>query len=514
MKSHSHSLYPVAKPALLPKRITRGHTRKSTAIGLIPTYVGVILAELILHYTGSGYSVIVITLLSILLYTAYRHGTILGIVSSVLVVIYNFYAVSQTMGVGMFSVQTLNSGIVIAIVFPMLAFIIGRLKARNDALLDTAEAARMMAEESAQQLQFMAESMPQKIFTTLPNGKNVYANAQWTEYTGKSRRAMQNWSRLIHPHDIKQNTAAWNESLATGKPFQIEHRLLRKDGQYIWHLTRAKPLRDEAGNITLWIGSSTDIEDVRKARKLQADTARLLKQRTELMELNKAKDEFISLASHQLRTPATGVKQYVNMALDGYGGKVPEKIRTFLEKANTSNERQLSIINDLLKVAQIDAGKVVLRPERIDLNDMIASVIHEQRSLFDERQQTIEFTPKRTVVLTADPTKLRMVLENVIDNASKYSFAGTTISVRVSKYRGMVRVQVSDQGVGIDKSDMERIFTKFTRIDNPLSTIVGGTGLGLYWVRRVIELHGGTITVAANSPNGSTFTISLPAGLA
>lgn len=510
MKTHSRSFYPVAKPVFtLPSR--RVHTWNSIARGLTPTLLGLIIAELVNEYTGSGYSVVIIMLLSTMLFTAYRYGTLLGIASAGVIVLYNFMLVAQTMGVEPVSLQTLERGAVIAIVFPTLAFIIGQLKARNDALLSKADEARILAEESAQQLQFMAESMPQKIFTSLPSGKNVYSNAQWGEYTGASRKAMQNWGTLIHPNDMDENLRRWNESLETGKPFQIEHRLRRADGVYVWHLTRAQPLRDKKGNITLWIGSSTDIEDVRKARKLKSDAARLIKQRTELMELNKAKDEFISLASHQLRTPATGVKQYVNMALDGYGGDINDKLRMFLEKANDSNERQLSIINDLLRVAQIDAGKVVLRKETIDANEMIGNVIHDQRSMFETRKQTIVYTPKRKVSLRADPTKLRMVLENVIDNASKYSFENTTITVTVSKYRGTVRIAISDQGVGIDKADATKIFEKFIRIDNPLSTIVGGNGLGLYWVRKVVELHGGTIDVTANKTGGSTFTIALPA---
>jgi PAS domain S-box-containing protein len=478
----------------------------------MPTAVTLVVAELLTEYTGSGYSVVVITLLSVLLYTAYRYGTVLGLISALLIVLYNFYAVAQNMNIELFSMATLSSGGVIATVFPVLAFIISRLKARNDMLLRRAEEARLMAEESARQLNFMAESMPQKIFTTLPNGKSVYMNAQWAGYTGSSKKAMSDWGRIVHPHDAKENMRVWKQSLETGEPFQFEHRLRRADGQYIWHLTRAQPLRDKRGKITLWIGSTTDIEDVRRARKLEANTARLMRQRTELMELNKAKDEFISLASHQLRTPATGVKQYINMAMDGYAGKVSPKLRDFLEKANNSNERQLSIINELLRVAHIDAGKVVLRKEPVNVERMVASILRDQRSMFEGREQRIDHSAKRAKVMAmADPTKLRMVLENVIDNASKYSLAETTIGVKVTKYRGQVRIAVIDQGVGIAKEDQDKVFEKFMRLDNPLSTIVGGNGLGLYWVKKVVELHGGTITVAPNPSGGSIFTIALPA---
>jgi PAS domain S-box-containing protein len=358
----------------------------------------------------------------------------------------------------------------------------------------------------------MSESMPQKIFTTLPNGKYLYMNSQWNTFTGETKKNMRDWSTVVHPKDYAKNMQLWKESLESGTPLQVEHRLKRADGTYVWHLTRAEPLRDKKGNVTLWIGSSTDIEDVRLARKLEADTARLKKQRTELMELNRAKDEFISLASHQLRTPATGVKQYINMALEGYAGDLSPQLRQFLETANNSNERQLAIINDLLKVAQLDAGKVVLQKERVDIENMLASIISDEQSTLESRKQTIEHHQKnRKVLLQADPTKLRMVLENIIDNASKYSYEGTTITVTVSKYRGNVKIAVKDQGVGIDKADTEKIFEKFSRLENPLSTKVGGNGLGLYWVRKVVELHGGTVTVTPHAEGGVTFTVALPA---
>ncbi|MBC7512235.1 PAS domain-containing sensor histidine kinase [Candidatus Saccharibacteria bacterium] len=513
MKTHNTTFFPALKPVALKRPVKASPNWLNVARNLLPTFVILALAEALTRYSGSGYSVIVITLLSVMLYTTLRYGTAIGVTSAVLVVLFNFHVVAVNMGSELFSMQTLEGGGVVATVFPVLALIIGRLKSRNDSLLRGAEEARILAEESAQQLLFMAESMPQKIFTNLPNGKSVYMNAQWSEYTGVSKKAIRDWGTVVHPHDMKENMRVWKESLETGAPFQFEHRLRRADGAYVWHLTRAQPLRDKKGKIILWVGSSTDIEDVRRARKLEADAVRLMKQRAELMELNKAKDEFISLASHQLRTPATSVKQYVNMALDGYAGKINPKLREFLEKANTSNERQLSVINDLLQVAQVDAGKVVLRKEPIDIDDMVASIVHDQRTIFADRSQTVNYMRKnKKTLLNADATKLRMVIENIIDNASKYSHENTSITITVARYRGQVRVAVNDEGVGIDKADAEKIFEKFMRLENPLSTVVGGNGLGLYWVRRVVELHGGTITAAPNKQRGTTFTIALPAG--
>ena len=503
------SVYSLATSLFLNRafRHELGLTNLVRALG--PTILAVLLVEAVIRYTGSGYSVIIILLLSVVLYTAYRSGALLGVLSALIVISYNFYLVSQTLDIALFTYETLERGGVIATVFPSLALIIGTLKERNEALFEQEQAARLKAEDSAKRLRFMAESMPQKIFTILPNGKNEYSNPQWAEYTDINADA--DWSKMVHPQDLRENMERWKHSLKTGEPFQFEHRLKHSSGKYIWHLTRANALRDDKGNISLWVGSSTDIESVRKTKRLEADTARLTKQRAELMELNKAKDEFIALASHQLRTPATGVKQYINMVLDGYGGTISQDVRNLLVTANFSNERQLSVINDLLRVAQVDAGKVVLNKERFDIDDLIRNIVRDQQSIFTSREQRAKYEhKKRKVTVVADKTKLRMAIENVIDNASKYSDAHTVVSVNLETTRRAVKVSIKDQGVGIAESDLDKVFQKFTRIDNPRSTLVGGNGLGLYWVKKIIELHEGSISVTSTPGKGSMFAITLP----
>lgn len=480
---------------------------------LLPVILVILLSEVINNYTPVRYNVVVILLLGTVIYTALRTGMMLGFIGSIIIVMYNFYLITDTTGLYWLSSQNLQRGAVIAIAFPSLAIIVGRLKDRNDFLLRREKAARIKAEESAQQLRFMAEAMPQKIFTNFPDGTSEYTNPQWQEYTGDIANVTEDegWSSLIHPNDREENVQQWRHSLETGEPFQFEHRLRRKDGEYRWHLTRALALRNDKGKVIKWIGSSTDIEDVRRTRKLEADTARLIRQRTQLMELNTAKDEFISLASHQLRTPATGVKQYINMVLDGYAGDITDKVRTFLAKANESNERQLAVINDLLRVAQVDAGKVVLRKEEINVGELITSVISEQGSKFSKRNQTIRFDkPAKNLTATADATKLRMVIENILDNAGKYSQPGSNITVRLRYSRGFIKIAIIDEGVGIAQKDVAKVFQKFLRLDNPMSTEVGGTGLGLYWVQKIIDLHGGCVDVTSRIGKGTAFVISLP----
>ena len=230
-----------------------------------------------------------------------------------------------------------------------------------------------------------------------------------------------------------------------------------------------------------------------------------------LIEINRAKDEFISLASHQLRTPATGVKQYIGMLLEGFMGDISEAQRGILTKAYESNERQLQIVSDLLKVAQVDAGKVVLRRKETSLNNLVIDVIKEQQSTFKDRSQQVVFMPPPSdITVSVDGDKIRMVLENMIDNASKYSGSDKTITVEMENEADSVVIRIIDQGVGISPQDQNKLFEKFSRIQNSLSTHVGGTGLGLYWAKKIIDLHGGNITVSSKEDIGTTFSIYLP----
>lgn len=231
----------------------------------------------------------------------------------------------------------------------------------------------------------------------------------------------------------------------------------------------------------------------------------------QLVELNRSKDEFISIASHQLRTPATAVKQYVGMLLEGFFGELPHDQHEILKKAYDSNERQLRIVTDLLKVAQIDAGKITLNKRPWSINQMVSEVVRELASTAKKRQQTIEYqAAKDDIIAEFDPDNIRMVLENLLDNASKYSEENRVIRVMVDEDESEVRIHVIDEGVGINPRQAGHLFEKFSRLDNSLSAKVSGTGLGLYWAKKVVDLHGGLLSYTNNDEAGTIFTVSLP----
>ena len=217
------------------------------------------------------------------------------------------------------------------------------------------------------------------------------------------------------------------------------------------------------------------------------------------------------LASHQLRTPATGVKQYIGMLLQGYSDAITEDQRGLLQSAFDSNERQLRTVNDLLRVARIDAGHVSVTKQSCDLVKFVENIVIEQQSVFVGRRQKVIFEPYNGVLMAEiDVDLMRVVFESLLDNASKYSPVGRTTVVAVRKDRVSLTVSVTDNGVGIRKKDQAQLFQKFSRLANPLSEADTGTGLGLYWAKKITELHGGTLQAVSHFKKGSTFSVRLP----
>lgn len=233
--------------------------------------------------------------------------------------------------------------------------------------------------------------------------------------------------------------------------------------------------------------------------------------RDKQQEVQTAKDDLLSLASHQLRTPATVVKQYVGMLLQGYVGTLTRQQKTMLESAYESNERQLEIINQLLYVARLDAGRIKLKKEPTELGKLIRGVVKDQAQNAKERHQVLTYhLPKHAVRARIDPQYMRMVFENLLSNAIKYTPEHGSIGLSVRSSHDEVLVAVTDTGVGINQEDQKTIFEKFTRVENDLSTDVNGSGVGLYLTREIVELHGGDIEVQSEHAAGATFIVHIP----
>lgn len=231
----------------------------------------------------------------------------------------------------------------------------------------------------------------------------------------------------------------------------------------------------------------------------------------EKAEIQSAKDELLALASHQLRTPATGVKQYIGMIREGYAGKVNREQRTYLDKAYESNERQLQTINQMLFVARSDAGNIKLDIVQIDVVSLVRDVLDEQKSFITEKQQKLLFKKDvDSLHLDGDTRYLRMAIENIISNASKYTPTKGTVAVTIKSSSSSVSIIIKDTGVGVSQQDYPLLFQKFSRIPNELTNKVSGSGIGLYLSKTIVEAHQGSISFTSSPGQGSTVVVKLP----
>jgi two-component system phosphate regulon sensor histidine kinase PhoR len=280
------------------------------------------------------------------------------------------------------------------------------------------------------------------------------------------------------------------QAFLTGKSVSGRAYYRRKDGSRIPVFLTVSPV----------ILNSKPIGAIEVFRDISADLA-----------LERAKDEFVAIASHQLRTPATAVKQYVGLLLEGYSDPLTDGQRLFLERAYESNERQLHIVQEILKITQLDLEKVVLEPDFNDIREIVHEAIDTVQSNFDAKHQKVVINePKEALIAKVDREQLRVAIENLLENASNYTWPEKRIIVSGRQLKDRVRITVQDEGVGIETMDFPKLFQKFSRIPNPLSVEIGGTGLGLYWAAKIIHLHKGYIHVSSVPGKGSKFTINLP----
>lgn len=229
--------------------------------------------------------------------------------------------------------------------------------------------------------------------------------------------------------------------------------------------------------------------------------------------IQQAKDELLALASHQLRTPATVVKQYLGMLVEGFAGDLAKNQAVLAMKAYASNERQLNIINELLVVAQADANQLKMNRQKTNLGNLITEIVEDEEKAVIGQNKSISYAcPKnaKQIFVKADRQYLRMAIENIINNGLKYTQEKGVVKVKLSQQVRFAIIEVKDNGVGVDAKDQKLLFKKFSRIPNKLTNQVSGTGMGLYIARKIIELHKGRITFRSLKNEGSTVTIELP----
>lgn len=247
------------------------------------------------------------------------------------------------------------------------------------------------------------------------------------------------------------------------------------------------------------------IREIKLREQLQEANAKLTK-------LDQAKSDFISIASHQLRTPLSAIKGYLSMVVDGDYGIVAEKVGQVLTRVYNSNERLIALVNNMLNISRIESGRIQFHPQPLQLELVINDVIGEIGPEARARQVQLIFKPllHASRKVQADDKIIHEVLNNLVDNAVKYTPHGT-VTISLHPQRQWLEVRVKDTGVGISPDDMPRLFKKFSRGQDVYKDYAIGSGLGLYVVKQMVEMHGGTVGVeSAGTGKGSTFWFTVP----
>ncbi|TCD11016.1 PAS domain S-box protein [Pedobacter frigidisoli] len=345
-------------------------------------------------------------------------------------------------------------------------------------------AARLQAEATERRSQFMLNAIPQQVWTADPQGQLNYVNQVVSDDFGYPGPEIvgQGWQAFIHPDDLPSCLLAWHQALTSGEEYLTEFRLKFANGAYNWHLARAIPLI-ENGEISLWLGTNTNIEQQKRTEQ--------------------KKDEFLSIASHELKTPLTGIKAFTQLMQRSTD---PGRTASYIEKSTDNIHRLEKLINDLLDVTKINAGKLSYDLKAFNFSQMLKDSV-ESAQLITHHRINLEQT--EDLIITGDRFRLEQVINNFLSNAIKYSPDGIQVNVKSQLSGEALIVSVQDFGIGIQQEHIQRLFDRYYRIDNS-STRFEGLGLGLYISSEIVKRHMGTFWIESELGKGSTFYFRLP----
>jgi PAS domain S-box-containing protein len=367
------------------------------------------------------------------------------------------------------------------------------LAARNQELRnEVGERAR-----AERRLRFLADTIPSIVWTCSPDGTLTYANQHWYEFYGRpSEGGPGDLSKLVlHPEDSEHVHELIERSLANGEKFEFEARHRTRGGDYCWYITRAVPWRDELGRLTAWFGVSTSVHEMKQLME-------------QLQETDRRKDEFLATLAHELRNPLAPLLNALNVRRMSDPRADDDPLQGLMERQLAMLVR---LIDDLLDVARITRGKLVLRPQATTLQDVLAAAVETARPQLEQGNHRLRMdVPDAPVPLHADPMRLSQVFANLLNNASKYSDPGSEIVLEAG-VGDEVEVRVRDSGIGLDEDQSREIFELFIQADSALDRARGGLGIGLTLVRQLVEMHGGLVQVHSEGPgHGSEFSVRLP----
>ncbi|MDA3840410.1 MAG: ATP-binding protein [Patescibacteria group bacterium] len=364
--------------------------------------------------------------------------------------------------------------------------------------LDTLTSNFSIALANAQLLNKTQQSKTESLVRSLSNGILMFdlnfnlslINPAGENFCGISSdgKGLEDFFTKTESYEIKEYV---KKALGKGKLTKIEELILEKNKtEYIYQVL-ITPIHDYKNKI---IGSAIIMQDV-----------------THLKYIDKMKTEFVSVASHQLRTPLTAIKLFTEMLINEQVGKMSKEQKEYLSNVYDSTERMVGLVNDLLNVTRIESGRLMINPEPVDLDKFLISLLAEAKPLAAIKKVKINYRAKKNLALIPlDKGLVRQVYHNLLTNAIRYTKNGGKVTVLVKENKDNFIVTVSDSGIGIPKKVQNRIFEKFFRADNAVKVATEGTGLGLYVSKMIIESSGGKIWFKSIKGKGTTFFVSLP----
>jgi two-component system CheB/CheR fusion protein len=344
--------------------------------------------------------------------------------------------------------------------------------------------------ESENRFRNMMETIPQIAWTSTVKGEVTFYNQRWYDYTELDFEQTKAWGlqTVIHPDDLQNTLDQYKSIQETTDGGEFQNRKKRADGIYRWHLIRLMPIKNEEGQVQLWVGTATDIHELR-----------LLQQQ---------KDDFISIASHELKTPITSLKISLELLNRMKDNPSPKMLPVLIAQANKSLDKVTVLIEDLLNASKVNEGQLHLNLTLFNLSKVIDEYCYYIRI---EGAYTIITEGDMELQIYADAERINQVVINFINNAIKYAPKSKEIRIHIEKVNDMAKVSVTDQGPGISADKLTHLFDRYYRVDTS-GIQYSGLGIGLYICAEIIKKHNGQIGVYSELGKGSTFWFTLPAG--
>jgi PAS domain S-box-containing protein len=351
------------------------------------------------------------------------------------------------------------------------------------------------------------------IWSTTADGVLLPPQEGWTRFTGQSGPALAvtGWLDAVHPDDQEMTLVTWRDAVANGARYHVEHRVRRRDGEYRHMEVSAVPVINAIGEIVEWVGIHTDVT-ARRAAAAEVEAARDAAEAA-----NRAKSQFIANMSHELRTPLSAVIGYSEMVAEEVEDLGHPDLVRDMGKIQSSARHLLNLINDVLDLSKIEAGRMTVSRERFAVSAMLGEVTEAAGALMAKKRNTLqqELAPGLGEMLS-DDLKIRQCLLNLLGNAAKFTEDGTiTLRAHREDREGAAWLvfAVADTGIGMSEEQVGRLFQRFSQADESTTRQFGGTGLGLAITRAFCRKLGGDVAVDSIEGEGTTFTISLPAEL-